>query len=373
MYHCIPYDNFKACADGVRFDLRLSAFKNLKKQADGKNIEYTVEKRSGLPAFLDRYKYRFGIWIGILCAVTLIVLSQAYVWDIEVTGNTQMTSAEVRQMLAEYGFGVGSNIKKTNTDRIENRILIDSERISWISINIIGTVAEVQIRENASADRGETVTRPANLIAAKAGVIEEVRIYRGNVVVSSGKYVEKGDLLVSGLYDSSIDGFRYTRAAGEVLARTTTEYCVEIPYEYQKTVYTGEEYCDKYLNFFDYSINILKKGRKEGVFYDKIDMVENYSFYDGTQTPFSLHTVKYLEYITETCQRSASEAEELAYFELAERLEEASSDSVLVKKTITPYVMEDRFILYCTVVSIENIAEVSEFEVNMDIVGESTD
>ena len=231
----------------------------------------------------------------------------------------------------------------------------------------------MQIRERASADRGETVTRPANLIATKAGVIEEVRIYRGNVVVSHGKYVEKGDLLVSGLYDSNIDGFRYTRAAGEVLARTTTEYYVEIPYEYEKTVYTGEEYCDKYLNFFDYSINISKKGRKEGVFYDKIDIVENYSFYDGTQTPLSLHTVKYLEYMTETCQRSASEAEELAYFELAQRLEEASSNSVLIKKTITPYVMEDRFALYCTVVCIENIAEVLEFDVDMDIVGENAD
>ena len=40
-----------------------------------------------------------------------------------------------------------------------------------------------------------------------------------------------------------------------------------------------------------------------------------------------------------------------------------SEDSILIKKTVTPLVRDDRFILHCTIVLIEDIAEVSEFDV----------
>ena len=99
-----------------------------------------------------------------------------------------------------------------------------------MSINIIGTHAEVQIREyEESKKEQETGVLGANIVAGKSGLVEDVRVYQGNVVVSSGMYVEKGDLLVSGLYDSERVGFRYTRASGEVMARTTSEILIEIP------------------------------------------------------------------------------------------------------------------------------------------------
>jgi hypothetical protein len=183
--------------------------------------------------------------------------------------------------------------------------------------------------------------------------------------VSSGKFVEKGDLLVSGLFDSNRVGFRYTRASGQVLARTTSEFFIEIPYEYEGIVYTGEEYYDKYLNFFNFSIKISKNYGKEGALYDKIDIVENCSFPDGVPTPFEIQTVRYLEYENKVLTRSVDEAENLAYFELARRLGELAEDSVIIRKTVTPSIRDDRFSLYCVIVAIEDIASVSEFEVEL--------
>ena len=188
---------------------------------------------------------------------------------------------------------------------------------------------------------------------------------RGNVVVSSGKYVEKGDLLVSGLFDSVHEGFRYTRAAGEVYARTVEEFYIEIPYEYEGKTYTGEGYSNKYLNFFDFSMNISKKSGNEGAFYDKISIVEEYSVFGLIETPFSLHTERYLEYETVSMTRTQSEAEELAYFSLEERLAAMAEDKILIKKTVTPLIREDRFILHCVIVLIENIARTQEFEVEI--------
>lgn len=364
---CIPYTDFVSCPDGVRLRFRLSALKTLKKEADKRNISFAVEKQGGLPVLLGRYKRRYGIFAGIAIAIILVVLSRLFVWDVDVIGNESITSTQVKELLKDYGFGVGTYIPSVNTDKIENRLLIDSDKISWISINVIGNMAQVQIREYSNAENEIDVVKPANLVASKAGIVREVRIYRGNVIVGAGKYVEKGELLVSGLYDSNILGYRYTRASGEVYAETVSEYFIEIPYEYEGAVYTGEEYCEKYLNFFDFSISISKNNRKEDALYDKIDIVENCSLPDGTKTPFDLRTVKYSKYEMQDMTRTPQEAEELAYFELSQRLSDMASDSVIIKKTVTPRVGEKSFSLYCVVVAIENIAEASEFEVEEGI------
>ena len=241
MYYCIPYSDFRAESDAVYLTMRLSAKRRLERLAKEQGIELEIVKNGGIPQILSRYKYRYGIAIGMLLAAALIFLSHRFVWDIEVTGNESITTSEICEALKAYGLGVGSYIPSINTDRIENEFLLDSERVSWISVNLIGTVARVQIREYVGATDEQTSTKPANLVASKSGIIQEVKVYNGYVVVASGRHVNKGELLVSGLYDSQTLGFRYTRAEGSVMAKTVSEYYVEIPYEYEATVYTGEE------------------------------------------------------------------------------------------------------------------------------------
>ena len=365
MYYCIPYTDFAPVGDGIELTVRHSSFKRLKKEATARGIEFSVIKSQGLPALFIRYKLRFGALAGIAVAAFLIYMSQNIVWDISVVGNESITSSEIRELLREEGFFVGCYIPRANTDRIETKIMLKNDTISWMSINIKGTVAEVQIRERVAAAENNEPKNPANLVAKKDGIIEEVRIFRGVPVVVSGQPVGKGALLVSGFYEGERVGVMYTRASGQVLARTTSEYYIEIPLEYEGKRYTGEKYYDKYLNFFDYSINISKNSGNLGEFYDKIDIVENYCLPWGIDTPFEKRTVQYSLYETVTMTRSAEEAESLAYFELSERLSEDAEDGIIVSKTITPTLKENSFVLYCKIEIIEDIACVSEFEVNI--------
>ena len=366
----VLYTDFSPAEKGVFFTLRSSSAKKLLAAAEVRGIEFTITRERGIPQFLRRYRQRFGMLLGILCAVLAVFFAERLVWDGRVTGNERLTTAYVKELLEEEGFGVGSYIPLVNTDRIENRILLRSEQVSWISVNITGNVAEVQIREREAAEEREKVTNPANLVAAKAGMIEEVRVLRGNVVVQAGKLVKKGDLLVSGLYDSNRVGFRYTRAAGQVMARVTDEFLIEIPYEYEGIRYTGEEYCDKSLNFFGFSMNFSKNSRKEGVLYDKISIVENCSLFEGLRSPIEKRTDRYLAYERVNLTRSPAEAQELAYLALEKRLAGISEDGVILRRSVVPRLLEDSFTLYCVVVSVEDIASVSEFEVDMSIVGD---
>ena len=121
---------------------------------------------------------------------------------------------------------------------------------------------------------------------------------------------------------------------------------------------------DKYLIFFDYSINISKNYGNLYRFYDTIEMVENFCFRDGSPSPIELLTVGYLEYEWVTSTRSPEEAENLAYFALSQKLAEWAEDSIILKKTVVPHITDNKFLLYCTVVAIEDIAETVEFEVS---------
>ena len=365
MYYGIPYTRFTPTAEGVELVVRYSSFKKFKREADARGIAFKVLKRGGLPALIDRYKLRVGAFVGILIAAVLVIASQSVIWDIEVVGNETVTTSEIREMLREEGFFVGCYIPSANTDKIETRILVKSDVISWMSINIKGTVAEVQVRENVKPEEDDTPKKPANLVASKEGIIEEVRIFRGTVTVSPGQPVGKGTLLVSGFYEGERVGVMYTRASGQVFARTKSEYYVEIPFEYEGKRYTGEEYYDNYLIFFDYLINISKNSGKEGVLYDKIDIVENFCLPGGVETPFGAKSVKYAAYDTVTLTRTAEEAEELAYFELSCRLGTDATDGIIVSKTVTPIVKEDSFALLCRIEIIEDIAAISEFEVDI--------
>jgi hypothetical protein len=63
--------------------------------------------------------------------------------------------------------------------------------------------------------------------------------------------------------------------------------------------------------------------------------------------------------------RDVEAAEALAYFALSEKLASRAEDSILIRKSVTPYVTEDSFMLICSVVMIEDIATGQDFEVEL--------
>ncbi len=366
----IPYTDLRNTPDGILVTFFPWHRKGLEKAAAGEGIPLTLRSVSGLPAILWRYRRRYGILLGGILAAVLVWLSGQFIREICVVGNETVTASEILGLLEEQGLHVGSYAPHINTDRVENSLLKSTDRLSWISVNILGGRAEVEVREYAAATPVLPEKKPANLVAKADGVIEEVRIYRGKTVVKAGQFVRKGELLVSGLYDSTQVGFRFTRAAGEVLARTETEIYIEIPYEYEGIRYTGAEYYDKYLIFFDYLINISKNSGNLGALYDKIDIVEECCLPNGEGIPLELRTVKYSEYEKVKMTRTPAEAEALAYAALSERLSALAEDAILLRKSVTPGVGEASFSLFCRVTVIGNIAEVKEFEVDMSMLEE---
>lgn len=363
----LQYANFVWHEDGsIQFSCSASSARRFLAACRARDIEVEIAAHRGLPKLLSRLGARAGLVVGAVLAVTLVVLSSLFVWDVQVSGNETLTEGDVIKELRACGFGVGSYLPSLRVREIENRVLMASERIGWLSINTEGTVARVQIIEHVSGTLdGEDASskKPANLVATMDGQIEYLELYRGNPVVVVGQAVKKGELLVSGLYDSKTGGFRYTRAAGRVMARTERTFKVEIPLSFEEKVY-GEPYLQEIeLCFFNFSHKFFKNSGNSNILCDIIKYNANLGQLGRNRLPVSLSRTEVHPYHLEARERSAEEALELCYAELARELVSLSDEVQLLQKEIVTEVGESSVTLVCTLTCIENIAFLQEFEI----------
>ena len=364
----VQYRSFQWREDGgVCFSCTAAAARRFLADCQRQNIEVQILARRGLPRFLAQVSQRAGLVVGAVLALTLIVLSGLFVWDVQVSGNLSLTEGEVLEELRACGFGVGSYLPTLRVREIENRVLMASERIGWLSINTDGTVARVQIIEHIEGENGDGSDSygklPANLVATRDGQIEYLELYRGNAVVVSGQAVKAGELLVSGLYDSTTGSFRYTRAAGRVMARTEHVITVEIPLSYEEKVCEAPVLQEIELHFFNFSHKIFKNSRNSDALCDIIKYNSNLGKLGNNRLPLSVSYTKAQPYHTEWRERSAEQALELCYEELSRQLSTLSGEIQLLHKEIVTEVGESAVTLTCTLICIENIAEVQEFEI----------
>ena len=357
------YTDFAYRSDGgISFCCQRRVARRILQMCEARGIAVQDCGGGGFLHLLWRYRMRWGLCLGGLLAALMIWVSGQFVWDVRVSGNATMSEREVCEILGACGFGVGSYIPDFSGEVIETRVMIESDRIAWISIYMDGTVAQVQIRENEAPPNKEP-TRPANLVAAYNGEIELLELYRGSSVVKIGQTVSVGDLLVSGVYDSSTVGYRYTRAAGKVLARVEEDFCIEIPLCEQISVQTDDWVSELWLDFFDFSLKIFKNSRNCNSECDIIKEDIDLEIFGLRCLPFGLTVCRSAFREEQTVMRTAEEALDIAYQRLDEMLCERAGVTELLQKSISTELTDTSLVLTCRVVCIRDIALQQEFDV----------
>ena len=361
--HSFSFSGFEGQEDGgISFFCPKLTAKKLLRLAEQDEITVTVERIGGLPEILFRRCRRYGLILGAVCGMILVFMSGRVVWDVRVSGNQRLTAAEVTEELSNCGFGVGSSLKNFQAGELENRVLMQSEELSWISIYMDGTVAMVQVLEQTDRPNA-TSKNPANLVASCDGQIEAIELLRGDCVVKVGQAVRQGDLLVSGIYDGQAAGLRFTRAAGQIFARTERTYRIEIPLETTEKHYLHEKKGEIWINFFQKAIKIFKSTGNEIGKYDIIKKTIKWTLSGGRVVPVGITAVEQRSYVTRAATRTAAEAYVLAQNELEARLAADSTGRSLLEYTVERCVSADGVTLLCTVVCEEDIARVEEFDV----------
>ncbi len=319
-------------------------------------------KSGGLPTLWRRFIHRPGIVAGTVLALSVFVLAQLFVWEVEITGCEGITEQELVGELAEIGLSCGAFLPRLDADQITLALRQRDPRVGYATVNVVGTVAFVQIKE--AEPLPEPVPRaPANLVAKKDGVILLPMIFEGECVVEIGERVRAGQVLASGIIESEKGGFRLTRAAGQVMARTEERITVSVPLAYEKKVYTGRVFREIELQFFGLRGKVFKNTGNTDKSCDII--ISEKEFYAGARTlPLGASAVEYHEYEWQGARRTATEALLLAKEELLARLAREGETRTLLATTVETVWSDTGVALLCTAVFEEDIGGVLEFSVS---------
>ncbi|MBQ8545842.1 MAG: sporulation protein YqfD [Clostridia bacterium] len=327
------------------------------------DIEYTTGKEYGLFYHFKKNKHRVGLFIGVFLFVLLSYFSSKLVWRINISGNEKFSDEEIEEILYNAGFSLGEYIPNIDYDELHNKVLLQSNEISWISININGTVANVEVKETLKEDNKDK-SQYTNVISKYDGYISSVNVINGEKVVSAGNIVKKGDLLISGVINSQSEGVRFVHAEGDVRAYVNKEILIEIPLVSNEKQYTGKVYEEKKYKLFSKYINFSLKNSNYNDFCDKIEKTEPVSILGFNNLPFKKTTTKYYEYQIKEVTRTKEEAVELAFVELNKELDQALKTAELVSKTVNTYYKNRCVYIECDIYCLETISEEVQFFVD---------
>ena len=368
--HGLIYEDFRCTEDGgisLRFPLPVA--RRVMRLCEEAGISFVLCKRGGLPRWGRWLIHRGGLLVGLALGILLLTAAHGRVWDIRIRGNQTVSDRSIEDTLAACGFSVGTSLRGFEADKTENDVLMLDDRLAWISINRKGTVAYVEVREKTPRSFHEAAS-PSDIVASRGGVVERIELEEGNIRVSAGQLVGEGEVLVSGLYDSTQQGIRYTAAKARVYARTTRVLTVRIPLTYEQKVYDTDLHSinggvcqEKSLIFFGNHIKFSKKTGNMGAFCDTIENEKSWGLVDGVGFPISVRTVWRIPYTVTAATRTSAEAEELAYFELARQIAALPGGAELIGKDIVVHHGNDVLILTCTLTCIEDIGQVRPIEI----------
>ena len=360
----IPFREVEILGECAEFIIPFFCLGRLKKAAEREKIAVSLISSHGIPALLLRYRHRYGFFLALALSIFITILSSGVIWDIRVDGENRLSEREVIDILGECGLELGTPTRSIDSGVLENRVLIVSDEISWISVNIVGTVAEVEIREIDFSEENSEPTAPSNLVAAQHGKIVALEDISGNISVEIGEEVAEGQLLIGGIYGDEENGFRYVSPRGRVIAEVERSFELEISRVQSEKVYKKEQKCEKSLIFFKKRIKFFSNYRNLPPTCDKIDIEAYLPAPNGKYLPLGLQDTRYLEYEISERELSDEELSALAYEQMSALIITELSDAELLRRTTECELYPDRAVIKCKVKCLTDIAITQEIEVS---------
>ena len=344
------------------FSIRYRKLKDVKCLLDKSGIKVYSIKGKGLPFLFKLRKKRYGLALGAVIFCLSIWVSNLFVWDLTFSGNENIPDKVVEEQLIKAGFGVGTYIPKIDFYKLCNVFLQQTEDFSFVSVNMEGTTAHIELRERKKEDEREEY-KASNIVAKYSGQIDSMTVYSGNAVIGKEAVVKKGDLLVSGFLEKMY-GFEIVRSSGSVYAYVTRTFDVEIPFEKQTKVYTGKTNESLSFAFFGKDFSIYSNKGDSLTDYDETIDRERLVLFDRVKLPLILTKSINKEYKLENITLSEEEARQEAENEMSRILLEELYDSEVLERRTSFEVTENSFNLSCEVFCLTDIALEKEIKMN---------
>ncbi len=298
-----------------------------------KGLHRKIKEKRGVRFIVYRYRKRVGILVGSIMMIALLIFLSGFVWNIDVTGNERLSTNVILQTLEECGFCEGERKNRLDISEIENQMMMRLPDLSWISINLDGSFAHIEVKERTMPPVSEDVSRPSNLIASMDGQIVKMEIVKGKPMVLVGSGVVKGELLVAGLYNDKKDNIIIEHSSGRVLARSELKKTFELSLTSESVA--GTEQIKFYsLELFGQSIDFSFGKRPRDLQWQRTDDRKRLSLF-GLDFPFYLTESCYTREIKEKVILSEDNAKNKVKMEIEHYEKSELYNAQIVEKHIT--------------------------------------
>lgn len=206
------------------------------------SYKFKVVKELGIYNILNKIKKNYIYIISIIIGIILFIILSNMVFKINIIHENKEIREIIKEELDEYGIKVLS-FKKSykKLDKIRQKILDKyPDKLDWMEFEVDGLIINVRIEERIITDTTKE-DKVCDLIAAKSGIINDILVENGEVLVNINDYVKEGDTLVTGIIKYNEEERRLTCASGEVYATTWYTVDVKIPFSYNEYIETGKK------------------------------------------------------------------------------------------------------------------------------------
>lgn len=352
--------NVRPSPQGLEGEMAARDYRRIRPLARKAAVRTTVLKKSGFPFLAAAYCGRAGLAVGAALGAALLVFLSQFLWTIDVVGQEHVSEARLRTLLAESGVKTGALCRGVDAGQVKRDILLKVEDISWLSVNIVGCHANVEIKEKTRKPENDGDT-PCNLKAKEDGVITKITVGEGVTEVKKGSGVAKGDLLVSGVSAAREGTVRYLHAEGEIMADVISEKEFKLPKEDDYISLTENKAERRQLGFLIFRFPCTLSFR----FFASAARTEEADWLTADKTALPLGFVTETLHELKTERVTRDEANARAVFNRAALLEElfAKGEGRRVSKELTVAENDGAFTGRVRWVFNENIAESVDFSV----------
>ncbi len=283
-----------------KFSLSVSSYKKIKPIFRKTRLVPKINKKHGLPFFLNRNRRRKGFFIGILLCCVLVYIMSLYIWDINIYGGSKYTPEAIIKFLNESNIKAGIRKKKIDCKKIEEDIRLAYDDIGWVSAEINGTRLIIRITETNMPAPIVEATAPSHMVATKDAVVKEIVTRTGTPMVKPGDVIRKGDILVSGIVEVMDDfgGVLHKKpviASADIVCSSFYDYRDVIPLTHTKRIYTDHKKTGFYITLFERKL-FLYNPRYSYSMYDIIVNENTIHITDSFYLPIQYGTVTVREY-----------------------------------------------------------------------------
>ncbi len=300
----------------------------LRELAPRAGCEVQEERRVGLPDFLIRFRRRYAFLLGLGMAVLWVSVVSSFILNVDIQGNQRVPDAVILAQLRRQGLRPGAFGPALDSRAIARETLWALDELEWVTINIYGTRAQVQVAEKVPTPQRLEQEGVSDIRAAADGLIISIDTVAGQGKVVPGDMVTRGQVLISGTvtmegpqYSGLPPHHLYVRADGQVWARTWRTLSASIPLHATGKEYTGEEKNRWSLTLFERRINFYGKGSISWESYDKIRKTYPLTLPGGRVLPIRLERERLSRWEPERVPVDTSAAQKLLEQQLYQRLE----------------------------------------------------